>query len=439
MINNLLNSLVGRTLRLSRPLSRYLSLIDFGTDTVKAVVIEREESGMRVLGHGFARVEGRSDGLGSGRAAVSSLVGLTEEALVEAEDRTVRDGSQKIVPDDVIFCLPARYTRGKTYTVRLARTEPNQSITDKEMRQARERVERLAREELPHIDQDGVTWRALALGPGVVSVDGHQVTDPLGLKGRALSVSVFGMAVWPSVLRSASAVAERVGLTVLDLVAAPQALSCLAPRPDALMIDVGWQGTSIGLVQRGALVASHWLPMGGDLFTHSLAHTFGCSLEEAEALKRAYSRAELSERDRTLVLRPLNQAMAQWLEAVAEGFSQVAAAQSGATGLSRPALNGENGAGRHQFTASQADDALPGRIYLTGGGSLLPGLAPALASIESGFDLRFQHAVETELLGRRIGNRIPDRPLLLDLPPSPARDVLTPVLSLAACVLAGKK
>ena len=67
---------------------------------------------------------------------------------------------------------------------------------------------RLARERLPLLGDDG-SWKALALTPGAMTVDGHQVTDPVGLKGGELSLSVFGVAVRPSALRGAEAVAER--------------------------------------------------------------------------------------------------------------------------------------------------------------------------------------------------------------------------------------
>jgi len=63
----------------------------------------------------------------------------------------------------------------------------------------------------------------------------------------------------------------------------------------------------------------------------------------------------------------------------------------------------------------------------------LPGLAPALAAIEMVPRLRFRRAVEIESLGRNLGARLPNRPVLLDVPAQPVSDLLAPVLSLATC------
>jgi len=53
------------------------------------------------------------------------------------------------------------------------------------------------------------------------------------------------------------------------------------------------------------LLSTFWWPQGGEFFTRSLAEAFRCSLEEAEALKRAYTDHALSTVDEDLVARSL--------------------------------------------------------------------------------------------------------------------------------------
>jgi cell division ATPase FtsA len=416
-----------------RPLEehpRCLSLMDFGADTLKAAVVRREQSGVRVLGYGFASARGCD--LSGGRAAVDALVRAADEALTAAEDQTVVAGWGKVVPDDVLFCVPARLTRGRAFVVRHTRSDLAVPITAREVKDSWYRLERLARERLPRLGQDGVALKPLALTPSVTTVDGHHVSDPVGLKGQVLALSAFGVAVRPSVLRAAEAVARRLELALLGVVAAPQSLATLVPRRDAVLIDIGWGGTSLNLIQHDSLVASHWWPQGGDFFTRGFSDAFGCSPEEAEALKRAHASHTLSQEDERLIAQPLSESLSVWFEALVDVLSQVGSADamdhrvSPGYDVAVATVNGS--------LLSQESSLLPGRIYLTGGGSLLPGLSSVVGSLESVRSLGFRRSVEVESLGRCLGTRWPGRQLLLDVPPPKTGDLLTSAMSLASCV-----
>jgi hypothetical protein len=426
-MRTLLDAVVRLGSRSTETRPRHFSLIDFGADTVKAVVVRQERASVRVLGYGFAPAEGR--GLSGGRADVAALAAVADEALVAAEDQTEAVGGGKVVPDDALFCIPASLTRGQSFTVRQTRAEPTVPIAARELKSTWERVERLARERLPLLSDDeagegpSVTWRPLALTPGPVAVDGHHVTDPVGLKGRELLLSAFGIAVWPSALRAAEAVAERLELALVSVVASPQSLASLVPRREALLISVGSQGTSLNLIEHDALVSTFWWSQGGEFFTRSLAQAFRCPPEEAEALKRAYTDNALSAEDEDLVTRSLAKPVAMWLETLVAGLRRMAGESA-----RRPTLTG------YRPKASMlpdGDDSLPGYIYLTGGGSLLPDLSRALLSLESIASPTFRRSLEVESLGRGLGTRAPGRPVLLDVPPHPVSDLLAPAMSLA--------
>ena len=398
---------------------RHFSLVDFGTDTVKAVVVRKERGGARVLGCGFAPAEGHD--LGGGRAEVVALAAATDGALEAAEDQTEKLGPSKVVPDEALFCIPARLTRGECFTVRQTRADPKTPIEAREMKSAWERVERLARERLPLLGDDDGSWKPLALTPGAKTVDGHQVSDPVGLKGSEISLSAFGVAVWPSALRAAEAVAERLELGLVDVIAAPQSLAGVVPQREAILLDVGAEGTCLHLIQHDALLATFWWPQGGRYFTKHMAGAFRCSLDEAEALKRAYADGALSEGDHDLVARSLVEPVAAWREALTARLGRVAGEES-----ARPPAD-------ELLKANQAG-SLPGRLYLTGGGSLLPDLAGALGALETMSGLSFRRSLEIEALGPRLGTRTPGQPALLDVPPHPLSDLLAPAISLATCL-----
>jgi cell division ATPase FtsA len=370
-------------------------------------VIQRESAGVRVLGYGLAPANGRD--LSGGRADTAALAAIVDEALTAAEDQTETAGQGKVVPDDALFCIPARLSRGECFTVRQARPDPSVPITAREMKAAWERLERLTREQLPARGDDNATWKALAITPGASCVDNHYVTDPLGMKGRELALSAFGMAVWASALRAAEAIADRLELALVNVVPAPQALASSAPGRDALLINIGAKGTSLSLIRHDALLATHWWPQGGEFFTQSLSQTYHCPPDEAEALKRAYTDRALSAHDENLVAHSLAASVEDWLGTLTAALCQMATAQ----------------------TTSDHDEALPEHIYLTGGGSLLPDLTYALLSLASAPALSFRRSPEVESLGRRLDS---SAPVLLNIPPHPISDLLAPAISLATCL-----
>ena len=395
------------------------SLVDFGSDSVKAVVVRREKGGVRVLGYGCAPAEGY--GLGGGRADLAVLAAITDRALTAAEDQAEANGHGKVVPDEGLFGIPAWLSRGELFSVRQTRADASAPVAAREMKSAWERLERLARERLPLLGDPGAAWKALALTPGVTSLDGHQVSDPTGLKGRELGLSAFGVAVSPAAIGAAEAIARRLQVTLVNLVATPQALASLVPQREAILLDVGAQGTGLQLIHQDALVAAAWWPQGGEHFTQGMARAFRCSSQEAEALKRAYAQGVLSERDRDLVRRALAEPVTLWLEALSARLRPMLAAQASPNPPDAP------------LHARRAE-ALPGRMYLTGGGSLLPDLPQALTSLETSRSLSFRQALEIAPLGPRLGVRAVGRPVLFDVPPQPTSDLLAPALGLATCL-----
>ncbi|GAB4542263.1 MAG: hypothetical protein Kow0063_34010 [Anaerolineae bacterium] len=389
-------------------------------------MVRREKSGVRVLGYGFAPAESRD--LGGGRAEVAGLAAAADNALVAAEDQTESLGAGKVVPDEALFCIPAHLTRGECFTVVQTRADPATPIAPREVKTTWERVERLARERLPLLGEDDGVWKPLAITPGVITVDGHQVTDPTGLKGKELSLSAFGVAVWPSALRAARAIAERLDVALLDTIAAPQSLASIVPQREGILLDIGARGTSLHLIRQDVLVMTAWWPQGGAFFTHSLAQAFRCSRDEAEALKRAYADGALSERDHDLVARSLADPVAEWQKALAARLYRAVNSPLGSCGQSADGRRADG------LVNSNRGDALPGRIYITGGGSLLPGLSRALNALEMVARLNFRRSLEIEALGTRLGVRKPGQLALLDVPPHPLSDLLATALSLATCL-----
>ncbi len=342
------------------------SLVDIGRDTVKAVVVLVIPDNIepQVIGYGLAETGGHD--ITGGRLEADAVTRPVNAALVQAEDSTETFIGQKIVPDDVIFALAGRATTGRLFTVRQTRPNPSEVISLKELDNLRARAERLVRQGLASLPVEGGQWQPLALADAGLYIDGRLVLGGEGLTGREVSYSVFGVAGHAGALRALAVMADRLDLTVANIVAAPQALAALTPYGEAIILDVGSAGTDACIIRDQALVAAGWVPFGGDYFTQALAQAVDLEIEAASTLKHEFTAGALSRKESTWVNTQLDGARQRWYEAVIELLTRLSLKVDAQSEL--------------------FDRPLPWRIFLTGGGSLLPHLDIVLRSEPTLFD-----------------------------------------------------
>ncbi|MCB0190307.1 MAG: hypothetical protein KDJ65_00030 [Anaerolineae bacterium] len=333
------------------------SLLDIGRDTVKAavVLITPEQSPPQVVGYGLADTNGHD--ITGGRLEAGAVTRPVNEALTQAEDSAEKYVGHKVVPDDVILALAGRATVGQLFTVKRNRAKPNGPISTKELSNLRLRAEKMAHKGLARNAFEGGQWQPLAVTDAGLRLDTHLVLDGVGLTGRTLAFSVFGVAGQAAALRALEVVANRLDLTVSNIVASPQALASTIPYAESIILDVGFSGTDICLLKDDALIGADWTPFGGYFFTQSLARSMNIDINQARLLKHAMSTDDLDVNKRVMVETCLDEPRQRWYDAVMELLMALSAGQP-----------------------------LPKRIYMTGGGSLLPGLDKLLRTNPAPFD-----------------------------------------------------
>jgi cell division ATPase FtsA len=343
------------------------SLIDIGRGTVKAVVVLMlpDTAEPQVVGYGLAETGGHD--IAGGRLEADAVTGPVNLALTQAEDSTEGFIGQKIVPDDVIFALAGRTTLGQLFTVRQTRPKSSEPLVAKELDQLRTRAERLVSQKLADLPVEGGHWQPLAVTDAGLYIDDNLVLGGLGLTGRELTFSVFGVAGLASALRALEVLANRLDLVVANIVAAPQALTAVTPHAEAIILDTGVSGTDVCLMRDNALVAAEWIPFGGSFFTQSLAQMMNLEPDKAENLKRAFTKGELAQAEAETVEAHLDKPRRRWYEAVLQTLD---------------ILSRETEEARDKVEHK----ALPRNIYLAGGGNLLPGLDILLQSDSAPFD-----------------------------------------------------
>lgn len=333
------------------------SLVDIGQDTTKAVVILclPDQNDFQVVGHSVVNTEGRD--ICGGRLEAEAIFDPVNKALTEAEDSAQQYIGQKIVPDDVIFALPGRGTMGRLFTVQQTRPNGQTPISEKELNTLRSRAERLVKQGL--VKEEG-SWRPLAVTDAGIYLDERLAMGGVGLTGTEVSFSVFGVAGQVGAMRALETLAERLNLEVANIMAASQALAAIIPNPEAIVLDTGAAGTDIYLIWDNVLVATDWVPFGGQFFTQSLAHAMSVDDGKAQTLKHAYGSDELDASERNRINSYLSGARQRWYKGVMDSLGKIAA-QADSQVKSKPRT-------------------LPHQILLVGAGNLLPGLDRMLKS-----------------------------------------------------------
>jgi cell division protein FtsA len=250
--------------------------------------------------------------------------------------------------------------RAGSWTVETQRPRPDHPIDESEVEALLGRALRLAINRLRGIEAHPSDWYLIEASPVAVTVDGHGVTDPVDFRGEAMGATVFAALARLDAIQMWERVARHLSFSTLTLSATPLALAAGLPVLQGLLLDIGGATTDVIWCQTGRPMRVDSVPVGGNALTDSLRKQWGLSWQQAENLKAAYSAGNLEAEARESVQGVLWPALQAWLESVELALANLA------------------GAG-----------ALPGQIYLLGGGSALPEMEDAVRSLAWSHRLHF--------------------------------------------------
>jgi len=338
-----------------QPATKTYSLIDVGQSLVKVAIVLVTPHEVQWVSHASA-VTGGHD-IAGGRAEAEAILAAVNVALTQAEDASEAVMGHKIVPDEVIFALPNRATIGQLFIIDQKRLKPHEPISAKELTKLKQTAQRSAEKNWRESLIKEKRWQPVSMTESAWQVDSHLVLQGLGLKGRLVTISLFGVAVEPPLLRGLEFLAEELKLNIHQMVAPAQALAHLVHQSAALILDVGHAGTGVYLIRNSELIMTSWLPLGGHFFTQTLSQTAELKPDMAQALQRAWAANELAAHEVAWLADHLQEPLYRWYDALMELLEELT-----------------------------EDEPLPRRVYLTGGGSQLPALPELLRSDPTLFD-----------------------------------------------------
>lgn len=340
-------------------------VVDIGTELVKALVcrVDADIGKMTIRGVGKQK-QRLGDMYNGGIIDIENVMHNVRRAVQEAEE------AAKMRTNQVVLGIAGELVKGTTITVEYERERPDDTITLSELRNLVHKVQwkayEKARKELSfETGYSEVEVKLVHSSLVDIRIDSYRVANPIGFKGRHVQVGIFN-AFAPLVhFESLIAISEGLQRELLSVIVEPYAVSRCFEMEDggdmsAIFIDIGGGSTDVALVQNGGIVGTKMYGIGGRVFTKRISKHFHVPFLEAEKMKLEYSSRKLTGLTHNKVEKIIAGDVATWLEGLhfaLAGFTHV--------------------------------EMLPKRIYLSGGGSMLPDIMSALASTKWYDGLRF--------------------------------------------------
>lgn len=264
--------------------------LDIGTEFVKALVARiTEDNQIEILGVGRAH-QSLTDMQAGAIADIAAVVANCDTALNQAEQQA------GVSARSAVIGIAGELVKGTTTTVRFTRKDPNKEIdldeVDRIFGHIQTRALEKAKKQLS-LELGGKNIDLKLVNSALISIeiDGYGVTNPIGFKGKDVSVQLY-TAFAPLIHISAlERTAEQLDLDLLTVAAEPFAVarSVIGDDPNAnlsaILIDVGGGTTDIAVVNEGGVEGTKMFGIGGRSFTKSIERDLNTDFDRAEALK----------------------------------------------------------------------------------------------------------------------------------------------------------
>jgi cell division protein FtsA len=141
------------------------------------------------------------------------------------------------------------------------------------------------------IPQDHEVVHSIARDFAVDGQDG--IADPIGMIGSRLEAEVHVVTAPVAVLQNVVTCMNRAGIEVIELVLEQFAAAEAVLTPDEkelgiCLVDVGGGTTEVAVYQKGSILHTAVVPIGGDHFTNDLAVVLRAPITDAERLKKKH-------------------------------------------------------------------------------------------------------------------------------------------------------
>jgi cell division protein FtsA len=335
--------------------AEYVVALDIGTENVKALIGRIKGDTIEIVGMGRAHQQ-QADMQAGAIADIAGVVANCDKALGDAEKMA------GISVRSTVIGIAGELVKGTTTTVKFTRKDAAKPLDMMEVERIIKLVQDRAQEKAKHalaweLGGKDVEIRLVNSALVSITIDGYNVTNPVGFQGRDIVVQLY-TAFAPLIhIGALERTAHELDLDLLAVAAEPFAVarSVIGNDPNAntsaILMDVGGGTTDIAVLHEGGVEGTKMFGIGGRAFTKSIERDLNIEFDQAETLKLALNSHKIPEHKRALIKEALAKTLDVWLSGIELALGE--------------------------FTKL---DHLPHRLLLCGGGSSLDVLIDELAN-----------------------------------------------------------
>ncbi|HVX93169.1 MAG TPA: cell division FtsA domain-containing protein, partial [Candidatus Dojkabacteria bacterium] len=323
--------------------------LDIGTEVLKTILFDTNEKGVVVKK--VARIQQQQNAMQSG--IIKNLNTVLENCRLALSEIT--NGVDITEPPKyTVMGIAGEAVQGVSIVVNYEREEKfDMDVTEKEQKEI---IQRVHKQILENGKED------LAKRIGLVSEDieilhitvtgmeigGMNVNNLIGFRGKNVKLNFYASFAPKTYTEALHNVASSLKLEIIGIVSQPFAVArgfVGATDKDfsGIFVDIGGGTTDVAIVSKGSVIDTQMFAFGGRVFTKELAKALNLDYRHAELRKIKYSMGELDDRLGNQVKKVVYPIAQVWMKTLKSALD----------------LN-------HDL------DVLPNKIYLCGGGSLLP-------------------------------------------------------------------
>ncbi len=332
--------------------------IDIGTENIKAVLFKKKKKSIEVVG--FSRVPQKPFSMNKALIIdTDSVLNALDESIGIAIGEAEKRFHDIELPDSAVVGIAGELVSGVPIVVNLDRDDKDELITEEEINEVVEKVKDHSFESIKEeiAEEHGIQSTVLEeidTEVDSVMIDGVKVNNPIGLSGSSITYRVFSSFAPKIQVDSIQYIIDSLKLDIEKIVVEPYSLSNAVEDESietdgGIFIDVGSGTTDISIVKNGDIQGIKIFAIGGRVFTKRIETLFDVEYGEAEEMKMKYSAGSLDEYQKKEIKKGIKPDIESWLlgiELALEEFDEI--------------------------------DSFPNKIYICGGGALLPDIMEGL-------------------------------------------------------------
>lgn len=324
--------------------------LDIGTEVLKAILFNINEEG-KIVVEKVARIQQQQNAMDKGM--IMNLNTVLENCRLAM--REISDGLDEVKqPKHIVMGIAGEYIQGVSIIVNYEREEKfNEEVTPKEQADIISRIHNKilesGKEDLARrtglVNEDIDILHVTITG---MEIGGMSVDSLVGFRGKDVKLYFYASFAPKTYTSALQNVAKSLSLNLLGIVSQPFAVArafrgARSKDFSGIFVDIGGGTSDVAVVQRGSVVDTQMYAFGGRVFTKQLAKALNLDYRHAELRKVKYAEGELDDKLGKQVKKVMYPTSQVWMKAL-----------------------------KSSLEVADELESLPSKIYLCGGGALLP-------------------------------------------------------------------